>query len=413
MNTKTSFSAIAVLLITLLVTIPVFANQNHQYTITVSAGAFDRSETIVSFTFPDAVEPGVYRMESGMDEGSVTIQVDEHNTGWFILEDLPAGSSVTYTLDMASLSSSVPADMGVTTSIDRNTISLMNGESEVLSYYYDDNELPDGMDEMYRRGGYIHPVNSPDGIPLTNHLDQKVHPHHYGIFSAWTSTEFQGRTPDFWNPHNHTGRVDDGDSLETAWEGPVHGGFRAVNYFVDISSSAPVTALNEEWKVIAYNTSDDSGYHMFDIVLTQTANTAQPLVLPEYHYGGMAFRGHANWDNPENVTFLTSEGHDRSTGNETRARWCHMGGIVNGKTAGIAVMGHPGNVRSPQPVRIHPETPYFVYSPMQLGRMSIDPGSPYVMRYRYITYDGEPAPEKLDRFWNDYAYPPGVTVIAE
>src|SRR5699024_451082 len=136
----------------------------------------------------------------------------------------------------------------------------------------------------------------------------------------------------------------------------------------------------------------------------------QPLVLPEYHYGGMAFRGHKNWDDPEKVTFLTSEGYDRSSGNETRARWVHMGGMVDGQRAGIAVLSHPDNFRAPQPIRVHAETPYFVYAPMQLGEMAIEPGSPYVMRYRYVTYDGDPDPELLDRLWNDYAYPPGVTV---
>ena len=412
MNQTFLLTTLTVLLTMLLATVTVFA-ETDQYTITVSAGGFDRSGSVVSFTFPDDVEAGVYLMESETDGQAVVLQVDGDNTGWFVLEDLSAGSSATYSLDTESISSSATANNGVSTAIDQNTVSLSDGSGEILSYFYRDNVLPEGIDEMYRRGGYIHPVYSPDGVPLTNHLDQELHPHHYGIFSAWTNTEFQGRTPDFWNPHNQSGRVNHGDSLETVWEGPVHGGFRAMNYFVDISGSEPVTALNEEWEVITYNTSEDSGYHMFDIVFTQTTNTAKPLILPEYHYGGMAFRGHANWDNPDNITFLTSERYNRIDGNETRARWCHMGGLVNGQRAGIAVLGHPSNYRAPQPVRIHPDTPYFVYSPMQLGQMSIEPGSPYVMRYRYITYDGEPDPAKLDRLWNDYAYPPGVTVVTK
>jgi len=73
-------------------------------------------------------------------------------------------------------------------------------------------------------------------------------------------------------------------------------------------------------------------------------------------------------------------------------------------------MGHPGNFRFPQPVRIHPDAPFFNYAPTQLGTMQIEPGSPYIVRYRYVTYDGEPNPDELNRLWNDYAYPPGVTV---
>lgn len=377
-----------------------------EYQVSVSAGGFDRLETVTSFTLPDDVEPGVYtlRDQSGQE---VPLQVDKQNRGWFIIDRLEAGSTATYSLDTSSLHSGNNSS-GIAYAVDDRKIRFESNGNEVLSFYHEDNELPDGMDEVYRRGGYIHPVFSPGGTQLTNQLDPKVHTHHYGIWAAWTHTEFQGRTPDFWNIQDRTAEVVRGDSLDQLWQGPVQGGLQAKNYYVDISGEAPVVALNEQWDVKIYNT--DADYYIFDVTLTHTTNTMQPLVLPEYRYGGMGFRGHQQWDNPENVTFLTSAGHDRSTGNETRARWSHMGGTVDGSTAGIAVLGHPDNFRAPQPVRIHPDTPYFVYAPMQLGEMSIEPGEPYTMRYRYITYDGEPDPELLDRLWNDYAYPPAVTV---
>lgn len=381
------------------------------YSVTVTAGAFDRSGTIASFYLPTDVPSGVFRMES--EEGEpVSLQVDSQNKGWFIIEDLKAGSSRTYNLRVDP-DSDTPSAAGVESSSDQNTITFETDGKNVLSYFHGNNNPPDELDDRYRRGGYIHPVYSPEGVILTNHLDTEMHPHHYGIWSAWTSTRFQGRTPDFWNIQNNTGRVDHADSLDIAWEGPVHGGFRAKNYFVDLSSSAPVVALNEEWELNVYDSSaGEHEYHIFDLKVTQTTNTAQPLVLAEYHYGGVSFRGHENWNNPENVTFLTSEGSDRRTGNETRARWSLMNGVVDGKYAGIAVLSHPDNYRSPQPVRIHPDIPYFVYSPMQLGDMVIEPGSPYTVQHRYITFDGEPEPDELNRLWNDYAYPPGITVTA-
>src|SRR5699024_3807881 len=67
------------------------------YTTTVAAGAFDRTDTVVSFRFAEAVPAGVYRMESE-DERSVQLQVDGRNTGWFILDELEAGSSRIYYL---------------------------------------------------------------------------------------------------------------------------------------------------------------------------------------------------------------------------------------------------------------------------------------------------------------------------
>lgn len=373
-----------------------------QYEIQVSAGAFDRSETIVSFYFPNSVEPGVYQLESRSGEHPI-LQVNESNRGWFILDKMAAGESRKYELTANPINS----ENQVTNRIDSTQITFLSDGRKVLSYYHGENN-PRELDERYKRGGYIHPVYSPNGVILTAHLNP-LHPHQSGIWSAWTKTEFEGRTPDFWNIHNNTGRVDQADTLQESWEGPVHAGFHNRHFFKDLSAPDPVIAVNEEWNVYVYRAPEKHSYQIFDIVSTQSVNTGKPLILPEYHYGGIGFRGNREWDNQENVTFLTSEGLGRD-GNTTRPKWTHIGGVVDGDLAGITVMDHPENFRYPQPVRIHPEEPYFVYAPMQLGEMRIEPGSPYITRYRYVTYDGEPDPEDLNRFWNDYAYPPGVTV---
>lgn len=373
-----------------------------QYEIYVSSGAFDRSETIVSFHFPDQVEEGSYRLDHSSNP-SLMLQVDDSNKGWFILDELAAGESRVYELTVTPIES----NNHISSQMDSTQITFLSDGRKVLSYYHGDNN-PTELDKRYKRGGYIHPVYSPNGKILTAHLNP-LHPHQSGIWSAWTRTEFEGRTPDFWNIHSNTGRVDQADSLQDSWEGPVHAGFRSKQFFKDLSAPNPVIAVNEEWNVHIYKAPQNHSYQIFDIVSTQSVNTDKPLILPEYHYGGIGFRGNRNWDNPENATFLTSDGLGRE-GNETRPKWTHIGGMIDGEVAGITVMDHPENYRFPQPVRIHPEEPYFVYAPMQLGDMRIEPGSPYTTRYRYVTYDGEPDPEELNRLWNDYAYPPGVTV---
>lgn len=378
-----------------------------QYQITVSAGGFDRIETIVSFPFPDDVEKGVYQIADPSGKTSL-LQVDVSATGWFVLESLAAGYSRTYSL---STESEVRSESlkNISYSTDENTISYQTGQKEVLSYYYRDNNPPRELDDRYKRGGYIHPVYSPGGVELTSHLNVTHHPHHLGIWSAWTKTEFQGRTPDFWNFQDNTGSVQTGDSLLAAWEGPVQAGFRNNHFFIDQSAQDPVVALNEQWKVRVYPSSDGEDYLIFDLSITQTANTGRPLHLPVYHYGGLGVRGNAEWDNPQNVTFLTSGASDRD-GNATRIHWSHIGGLVDGQVAGMTMMGHPKNFRHPQPIRIHPEIPYFNFAPTQIGEMSIKTGAPYSAHYRFITYDGEPNSEQLDRLWNDFAYPPGVTI---
>src|SRR6056297_1476903 len=383
--------------------ITVCPSQN-TYEIHVSAGAFDRTETVVSFYFPDFIAPGIYSIES-RDADNLLLQVDSANRGWFILDQLPAGQNRVYLFYREQSSS----EASISSKIDSTQITFLTEGSEILSYYHGDNTPPKELDERYRRGGYIHPVYSPAGVRLTSHMNVGSHPHQSGIWSAWTKTEFEGRAPDFWNIHLNSGRVDQADSLQKQWEGPVHGGYIARHVFTDLSAPSPVTALNEEWTVHVYKSPESQHYRMFDLVVTQTVNSDKPLILPEYHYGGVGLRGHEDWNNPDLMTFLTAEGLGRD-GHATRTKWTHIGGLSNGELAGITIMGHPENYRFPQPVRIHPDAPFFNYAPTQLGTMQIEPGSPYIARYRYVTYDGEPNPDKLNRLWNDYAYPPQVTV---
>ena len=180
-----------------------------QYEIHVSAGAFDRSETIVSFYFPDQIEPGSYRIESPTKQ-SLILQVDDSNRGWFILDDLAAGESRMFEFT----SDRITSENHISSQIDSTQITFLSDGQKVLSYYHGDNN-PTELDERYKRGGYIHPVYSPNGVVLTAHLNP-AHPHQSGIWSAWTNTIFEGRTPDFWNIHSNTGRVDQACLLYTS-----------------------------------------------------------------------------------------------------------------------------------------------------------------------------------------------------
>ena len=169
--------------------------------------------------------------------------------------------------------------------------------------------------------------------------------------------------------------------------------------------------MNETWDVTVLRGGAGSRpYWSIDLVSTQEAASASPLALPEYHYGGLGFRGRREWDGKDKAYFLTSEGKDRGHGDGTRARWAHVSGMVDGMRTGIAILDHPSNFRAPQPVRIHPTEPFFCYAPSKLGRWEIQPGTPYVSRYRFIVEDGPPDAAEVERLWNDYAQPVQVTV---
>jgi hypothetical protein len=286
----------------------------------------------------------------------------------------------------------------------------------VFDYQMDKEALPRAdIKPEFKRAGYIHPVFTPAGKIVTDDYPSN-HVHHHGIWTPWTRTRFQGRSPDFWNMQAKTG-AEDFVALNRTWNCAVHGGFEARLHMIDLSAPTPVVALNETWQVTAYNVPVSPGLppvRVFDLEITQTCATSDPLLLPKYHYGGFGFRGAKEWNGPGDAAlFLTSDGvTDRVAGNNSSGRWCYLGGRIDGAIAGTAILGHPQNFRAPQPMRLHPNMPYMSFVPQQLGDFAIVPGKPYVARFRFVAADGPPDRARLDAFWNGYALPAAVKVEA-
>ena len=99
---------------------------------------------------------------------------------------------------------------------------------------------------------------------------------------------------------------------------------------------------------------------------------------------------------------LPSEGKNAKNGNHSRPRWVAMYGPVDGQVCGVVVMNHPDNFRYPQWVRLHPSKPYFVYAPMVEEPFAIEQGKPYVSKFRYLTFDGEPDHKLIEKAWKDW-----------
>jgi hypothetical protein len=373
--------------------------------LTVSAGEFDRRDTVVEVALPEELADGNFNLREDGGKGS-PLQSDGRR-GVFVLRQLAAGKSKTFTLEPMTASGADP-DMQATR--DAGALKLSMSGKDVLQYQGGKTPVPAGIEPKYQRGGYIHPVYTPSGKLLTDDYPPN-HKHHHGIWSPWTKTEFEGRHPDFWNMGDLTGTVEPAGILKT-WSGPVAAGFRARHRFVDLSAKPdPKTALNEQWEVNLYRVgAGEKPYFQFDLVSKQHCATSSPLILPKYYYGGLGFRGNRQWNGAENVTFLSSEGKDRKTGNETRGRWAWVGGKVDGHAIGVAILCAPENFRAPQPMRIHPNEPFFCYAPSQLGDFKIEPGQTYTSRYRFIVTDGDPGKAEIERQYNDYAHPPAASI---
>lgn len=282
-------------------------------------------------------------------------------------------------------------------------VIFSRGRQEVARYQAEPGPLPRAdIPALHRRGGYLHPLRTPSGRRVTDDFPAN-HLHHHGIWSAWASAEFDGRRPDFWNLGLGRGRVDF-VSVELGPPSPGPAILKARHDSVDLTAGEPRTVLEETWEVRVSAPEDGRPRHQFDLDTVQRLSGTGRLTLPEYHYGGLGVRGNWAWNGPEAGLFLMAGGEtNRVAIHGARARWFWMGGPLDGGTAGVAVLGHPDNFRSPQPMRLHPTEPFFCFAPQQLGPFDLHPGQPYRARYRLVVFDGLPDGDEVDAWWRAYA----------
>jgi hypothetical protein len=393
-------------------------------TITIEAGEYDRTNTIVSFTLGDKWHDQTLVAK----EADIPVQVDSEGRATLMLPTLAKGTSRTLTLTPASPVTGatggidvVPGDGSLNLIAKPAANTSPQVSSLIATYQMTPGPVPAGTSEAFAHGAHLHPVYSPSGKLLTaNHPPD--HPHQRGIWMSWTKTEFGAGHPDFWNMGKDksgklTGEIRF-DKLLNHWGGPVHGGFTSTHRWLDHTTGAERDVLLETWDLKAYHVpeqpvakgSPGTGIFLLDLTSTQTITGQEPLKLPKYHYGGLGVRGSALWDAVDKVSMLTSSGHDRKTGDATKARWVWLGGDVEGTPTGITALIHPGNFRFPQPLRLNPKNPQICVAPSADGDWSIEPGKPFVLKYRIVLMDGKPDAAELERLWIDYAQPPAVEV---
>ena len=385
--------------------------------IQIDAGEYDRHNSIVSFQVPDTLEHEAYQLMDSQDN-VIPVQI-EGRYATFVLPGLNAGES----LSLRLVPSKIQNEKGVSIQFLQDAVGFKLDENRPVLQYRSGAgglELED-IDEVHYRGGYIHPVISPDGHVITQHYNPD-RPHQYAIWSGWSRTEFEGRNPGFWTAATGTGSVEV-NSIDNLRSGPVYGGIRTRHHFIDKTTDENTTILSDNWNVRVYNVPEKNNFpvHIFDLDVSQRNISESPFTINEWVYGGIGFRGNDSWLGEENARLLTSEGKTRVDGepirevwsdigaHQSRARWAYLSGVVDGENPGIVILVHPENFRFPEPIFMNLREPFFMFSPAVLGDIHIEPGESLRLRYRYVVMDDEPAPEFLESLWQGYAYPVGVT----
>ena len=375
----------------------------------LSAGGHERIDVVVAVDLPasllDAPALHLERIDV-QPPRAVAVQKtndDPPRACWIARGRLPAGVVRRYRLGAAP--EVADTDGGVVCRDDGKALWFSVRGRKVVRYNHEVVQPPAGIDPIYARSGYLHPLWSPAGRVISGDFPP-AHKHHHGIWFPWTRTLFEGKETDFWNSGASLGRIEF-VVFDSFRGGPVFGHLEARQQHLALkTASGPKVVLNERWQLRVYALEE---VFVFDLISDQRCASDEPLFLKQYRYGGLGFRGSIQWEGPH-VSFLTSEGRTRKDGHATRADWCAIYGLVDSQPAGIAVMCHPENFRAPQPMRIHPSEPFFNFTPCQLGDFAIEPGKPYVSRYRFVVFDGKVDPALCRRLWNDYAHPPVVGV---
>ena len=393
---------------------------------TVHAGKYDRLNTPISVnlnTLDLPEDTSHWQLRLVERRGKKTIPVamqwasgDQDFLLWRLEGDTPAGSTRRYTLQ--SIEQADPLPPAVTINDQDSAVTFSINNQAVLTYQYALATMPPGVDDIYRRGGFIHPLRSLGGGVLTR-IQPPDHYHHYGIWNPWTHTEYEGRSLDFWNLAKGQGTIL-AKGVTSLTEGPVMAHLTAwhehVAYPDSTDRSKRETLLNELWDLRVWNTTPEQPTYLVDFTSTLSNATDQPFTIKAYRYQGFGFRANKDW-NDRTARLLTSAGMNKANGNGTRARWVAVQGPTEAGTSGVVFMTHPANVNFPEQIRIWPEgmnegqeNVFFNFNPAQEQDWVLKPHQTYALKYRMLVYDGAIDTAAAQRYWQDFAYPPQVEV---
>lgn len=370
--------------------------------------------TVPVFVLIDSLTGNNYAITSKSEKGEIQIPFQrEGNRLWFNWAPQATDRNIDYFIQK------IP---DFNTDQPRLTATKINGDLQLslegkplISYRYEMTYPPVGVDSIFGKSGYIHPVRTPKGDTLSR-IQPPDHYHHYGVWGPWTHTQIKGHQVDFWNLGDRKGTVLFKDFVNHT-SGNIFASLEAVQEHIDlITEKEPQLALHENLKVTLWNL-DRPDRYMFDYTTTFRTPLSSGILFEAYRYGGgIGMRFTERWHSG-NSSVLTSEGHDRSTADGTKARWC----IVSGETAdgggrsGILFLSHPNNREHPEPMRVWPIDAnegrgdlLFEFSPIRNKEWPIRPKEEYRLKYRMVVFDGEIRSEEAEAYWQAFANPPKV-----
>ena len=336
---------------------------------------------------------------------------------WFVLEGVSKKNSTRkFVIRLGENKTPEQPDHLIYQDKSDGNLTFYVGKKPVISYRFETMYPPRGVNPLFKRSGFIHPLWSPQGEVLTR-VQPPDHYHHYGIWGPWTLTHIGDRKVDFWNIAGGEGTVKfAGFVSETS--GAVFSGFKALQQHIDFGAKGEdQIAMNEVLDVRVWNSGN--GYWIIDYTTSINTPLKGGIILDAYRYGGgIGYRATERWTK-ENCTVLTSEGKTRKDADGSSARWCIIegeSGVEEGRS-GILFLSHPSNRAHPEPMRVWPENGnggrgdmFFEFTPIRHKSWELKNGKDYVLKYRMIVFDGQIDKETAESYWRSFSGAPGIEI---
>ncbi len=406
-----------ILLFSLLFSIQLFAQELAKFDVKVEEDRIDAPVSVSLDGINYNTDKGnlvLYEITSS-GKKAIPSQIEAGHSAqlWFILKGISTKNSERkFVLKLEE--NAVESQNLVSIKKDHKDLSLQVNDKPILNYRYATTFPPDGINPIYKRSGFIHPLWSPGGEVLSR-IQAPDHYHHYGIWGPWTVTHIEDRHVDFWNLASGEGTVQFAGFLSEA-EGAIFSGFKALQQHIDFGAKgADQIAMNEILDVRTWNVGE--GVWMVDYTTSLNSPLKNGILLDAYRYGGgIGFRATEKWKK-DNCTVLTSDNKTRIDADGSFAKWC----IVEGESAtkegrsGILFMSHPSNRMHPEPMRVWPLDAnggrgdmYFEFVPIRHEEWKLEPKQNYTLKYRMIIFDGKIDAKTAEMYWNSFAALPRI-----
>lgn len=336
---------------------------------------------------------------------------------WFILDGYSAkNSSRTFVLKLNEKESLAKPENIIRMNKSDGNVTLFLKDKPILSYRYETMFPPVGVNPLFKRSGFIHPLWSPQGEMLSR-VQPPDHFHHYGIWGPWTLTHIGSRKVDFWNLAYGEGTVKFAGFLSET-SGTIFSGIKVLQQHLDFGGKGPdQIALNEILDIRVWNS--NNGVWIIDYTTSINTPLDNGIMLNAYRYGGgIGFRATEKWTK-DNCTVLTSEGRTRIDADGSNARWC----IVEGESetqegrSGILFLSHPANRAHPEPMRVWPldgnggrGDMFFEFTPIRHKSWELKKGINYALKYRMIIFDGKIDKKTAEMYWLSFSSTPKIEI---